>query len=433
MSLESILKIYVDRNSKVVNVEWNPELSIENPFDYKENPAKTAHHMLLIASVTETFLTGRAENARALLHHLYNELGEELYLTKDEEQLGVLVESCTFYPDFGPERYEIPDTIVSVNKYVESAGGDLIEYAENFEEPAELVKGLGRIKRMEGFWEKKAWMYTQWCTRPHPDLGLFENFSPSDLRIPITSYIIDVAKCLDLVKYKEPDWITDPGKRSQVQHDLTELGKKFYPEDPCRISYPFYLLGRWIRGKPLNKHTLLSHLEFFDRLYRQTGTVPVIYDIVSTMKSGLEKRLSHELSKLKIVYYYESNLFPLTEGIVYTPDFVMPRVIIQGRKVVLEPHGVWDPLRKRRVRVGRRSIQVDAAPSRVSLQERNFTNKLRTFRKLYGEQYHLILIAPPRQVNRIERNYPKTYDQLYPINDIPKMLYELPKDNQQFN
>ena len=63
MSLEYLLEQYVVRNSKVVNVEWNPELSIENPFDYKEKPAKTAHHMLLIASVTETFLTGRSENA----------------------------------------------------------------------------------------------------------------------------------------------------------------------------------------------------------------------------------------------------------------------------------------------------------------------------------------------------------------------------------
>ncbi len=59
-------------------------------------------------------------------------------------------------------------------------------------------------------------------------------------------------------------------------------------------------------------------------------------------------------------------------------------------------------------------------------------NKLRIFRRHYKHMYYLILIVPSPFRDRIERNYPDIYDELYEDRDIPKMLYNI-KNNVHSN
>jgi hypothetical protein len=50
-------------------------------------------------------------------------------------------------------------------------------------------------------------------------------------------------------------------------------------------------------------------------------------------------------------------------------------------------------------------------------------NKLRVFREYYKKMYYLILIVPSPYKERIEREYPEIYDEIYEERDIPKILY----------
>jgi hypothetical protein len=62
----------------------------------------------------------------------------------------------------------------------------------------------------------------------------------------------------------------------------------------------------------------------------------------------------------------------------YKPDFLLPQITNNGRKVLLEPHGI-----------------------RSNLIE--FLAKLAVFRKHYGEYFCLILIVPDHYVEIIEK------------------------------
>jgi hypothetical protein len=109
-----------------------------------------------------------------------------------------------------------------------------------------------------------------------------------------------------------------------------------FPKDPARVDYPFFLMGRWLKQKNLNRNTLKDALQFFEHVHEETGKPHSYYQSLSRYKSGWEKKTAITLSRMKIPYGYEPISFPLP-GDTYTPDFILDKSI-QGRKIVLEPH-----------------------------------------------------------------------------------------------
>ena len=102
------------------------------------------------------------------------------------------------------------------------------------------------------------------------------------------------------------------------------------------------------------------------------------------------------------MFYYESQVFNLGDGITYRPDFILPEPIIDGTQIVLEPHGFWK-----------------------GDHEKQVTEKYSKFRQQFGSFYHLILIVHPNDYTRIRDNYPEAYDDIIESNRMPDLLYML--------
>ncbi|MFW6109544.1 MAG: hypothetical protein ACOC6N_03755, partial [archaeon] len=226
MALEEItplLKDYVERNSGVVNLEWDPDLSEEllfDPFaDSYEEERFTANYFLLVASITETGLIGRAENSRALMIYLHKVLEDDLLIETDARKLQNIINNSIYYKHLGPYKEKIPDTLASINIYANNvAQGDLIRYASSFTEPEDLVRNIAEnVDRMDGRFLKKTWMYLSWMTRPYPDLRVFQNFSPRNLSVYMTSYVMDVGCCLNLCPKHDDEWWNNNQNREEAR------------------------------------------------------------------------------------------------------------------------------------------------------------------------------------------------------------------------
>ena len=434
MSFENVSELllnFISSNSKAVNLEWDPRLSeklLFNPFNIApEIREHIAHYFLLVSSITETDLIGRAENARALMIHYNKVCMDTLYSIVDPDVFREILETYPFVNELGPERAHIPEVLVSVNEYVRDSGmGNFLDYVRHFSLPQEVVDDIsGKVMRMNGIHVEKAWLYIIWCSRPYPDLGLFSHFSLGDLKLPLTSYTSDVARCLGLCPYDGLDWRMDVLRREEVRENLTVFCSDLVPDDPGVFAYPFYYLGRWIRGKNLSLDLLRRYLEFFNKLHEQTGNLPVTFDIVSREMSTFEESLRAELEKTRLMFQYESLRFHLPGGITYRPDFVLPDCKIKGRTVLLEPHGIWGLPEERVLNIGGRNICVQAYSDKPDPSEIRFTSKMRSFRQLFGTDYYLVMIVPSRFVDRVEMRYPAIFDELYVGTDIPELLYKL--------
>jgi hypothetical protein len=204
-----------------------------------------------------------------------------------------------------------------------------------------------------------------------------------------------------------------------------------FPEDPARIDYPFYVLGRWMRDEKLSLGLLTSHLQFWKKIHEKLKKPPITFDVVSRNESTFEKSVREELEKLQFMFLFEPYPFTLPEqsGVPqYRPDFVLPRCWKKGKIVILEPHGIWTPLQKRTVKLDKWSFPIWVTPAEIDPDESMFVNKLRAFREVYKDMYYLILIVPPAFRQRVEDSYPDIYDELYEGGDIPKLLFELKKN-----
>ena len=408
--IRCLLKQFVERNSNVTGIQWDPEMYpklLIKPYskDYEER-RRTAHYFLLVASVDESRVIGRAENARALLIHLHKRFRDKLFNISRAEKFEKEVRNCRFYNDFGPEKGCISRILSSVNKFVsERAGGDLINYARKFRKPKKMVEEISRnVKRMGGPWKEKAWMYMKWMVRPKPDLGIFKNFSPRDLFIPLTIEITNVAACLGLMEKVDSRWWKNEEQVEQTRERVTAYAKELFPEDPLKVDYPFFMLGRWLRGKDLSRQLLEEYLRFFDELYKLTGTTPVKYNIASRVKSGLEEKVRRELKKAKILFYYESEIFNLPGGITYKADFILRRQKVEGKTVILEPHGTWEE-------------DGEKAAFKYAL-----------FRETFGKYYYLILLVPERYFRFVRDTYKDSYDDIFEISNVPDLLFLLKKN-----
>jgi len=248
----SLIKQYVKDHSRTVDLQFDSKKEPKLPIDiyssnYREKK-KVAHYLLLVASVDEFRLVGKAENARRFLVYLYQRLGWQLFRTLKSSDFKRLVFNNEDPVSLGPSHQKIPDILTQVNNYVcETANFDLISYSKKFNRPREMVRDLSQIPRMGGAVQKKAWMYMRWMVRKRPDLGIFKQFSPKDLFIPLDTNVAKIAICLGLVENKGTLTWGDVKR-------ITEFSRDLFPNDPAKVDEPFFLLGRKLRGSSDRKN-----------------------------------------------------------------------------------------------------------------------------------------------------------------------------------
>jgi len=266
-----LLKDFVERNSNIKDIQFDPRVPpklLIDPYskDYEEK-RKVAHYFLLVASIDEGNVIGRAENARRLMVYLHQKFKEKLLEIDSPSQFEKAILECKIYDELGPLRFKIPYILASVNKFVLNiAKNDLIKYSQRLDKPRNMVKNIGKfIVRMGGPIQKKAWIYMRWMVRPYPDLRIFNNFSPKDLFIPLTRDILRVAVCLGLIED-----VNIPLHWGHVEV-VTNFARTIFPNDPVKVDFPFFLIGRWLRGKKLNSQNLERTLTLFDEFYKKTG------------------------------------------------------------------------------------------------------------------------------------------------------------------
>ena len=367
--LLSLLLGFVNMNSNVVDVQWDRRMSprlLLNPYSEDCEERKiAAHYFLLVSSVLEDEVVGFSENARKLLVYLHEAFNNRLFEISKPHIFEEEIIKCGFYGDLGPYREVIPEILTCVNKFVrDKAEKNLIKYSQRFSKPKDLVEDLAQnIERMNEPRKDKAWVYMRWMVRPEPDLEIFNHFSPEDLSVPLTGENANVAASLGLINSVAPSLWKDKHRAMEAREKITKFAKQLFPKDPAKVDYPFFLLGRWLKQKNLNKNTLKEALQFFDHIHKVTGQPHAYYQKLSRYKSGWEKMTARTLSKMKIPYGYETISFPLP-GDSYTPDFILDESI-QGRKIVLEPH--YEMTQKQ-------------------------AHKYSLFKRIYGQEFLLILL-----------------------------------------
>jgi hypothetical protein len=338
----SSLSRFVDMNSDVVDVQWDgrmsPRLLVDPYSESYEERKIAAHYFLLASSVLEDRVVGFSENARRLLVYLHKKFGNRIFEILKPHLFEEEIVKCGFYGDLGRYRDVIPEVLTGVNRFVRNkAEKNLIEYSQRFSKPKNLAEDLAQNIEVTYVPHKdEAWIYMRWMVRPKPDLELFSHFSPENLYVPLTRENANVAASLGLIKSAAPYMWKDKNAAMKARDRITEFARKLSPKDPAKVDYPFFLLGRWLKQKRLNRNTLKEALQFFDHMHEVTGQPHAYYHKMSRYKSGWEKKTARTLSKMKIPYGYETISFPLP-GDTYTPDFILDKSI-HGRKIILEPH-----------------------------------------------------------------------------------------------
>jgi len=338
----SSLSRFVDMNSNVVDVQWDRRMSprlLVNPYSENYEEKKTAaHYFLLASSVLEEGVVGFSENARSLLVHLHEKFGDRLFEIRKPHIFEEEIIKCGFYHKLGIYREVIAEVLAGVNRFVRNkAEKDLVKYSQRFSTPKDLAEDLAQNIEVANVPHKdETWIYMRWMVRPKPDLELFSHFSPENLYVPLTRENANVAASLGLIKSAAPYLWKDKNAAMKARERITGFAKQLSPKDPAKVDYPFFLLGRWLRQKNLNRNTLKEALQFFDNMHKVTGQPHAYYQTMSRYKSGWEKKTASILSKMKISYGYETITFPLP-GDTYTPDFILDKSV-QGRKIILEPH-----------------------------------------------------------------------------------------------
>jgi len=273
--LVDLLKRFIESNSIVPDLQFDPNIQPKLPVDpYSEDyneKKRTAHYLLLVASIDEGNVVGAADNARKLMVRLYDHFGDEVFEITDGSVLRKVFHDISSAIPLGRLREMIPEILASVNRFVrEKASGDIIGYSRRFERPIEFVdvlaRSIERMGRSKNSVRKKAWMYMRWMVRGYPDLRIFDHFSPRGLFVPLDKNVAKVAACLGLIPSSK---ISNLGWKDVLR--VTEFARKLYPDDPAKVDYPFFLLGRKMGKLPLSAQTLKRVLEISGVSSRKTG------------------------------------------------------------------------------------------------------------------------------------------------------------------
>ena len=346
MATDEVLPLLVDfinKNSNVADVQWDRRMSprlLFNPYstNYEERKI-TAHYFLLAASILDDTIVGYPENVRMLLSYLHVAFNDSLFDIKKPHIFEEEIVKSDFYSDLGPNKKAASEILASVNVFVKTkAEKNLLQYSQRFSKPKDFIDDIARnVIALSESHIDKAWAYMRWMVRPAPDLQIYDHLLPEDLYVPLTKENANVATSLKVIDSASPSLWRDVHTAAVARQKITDFAKQLYPQDPCKVDYPFFLLGRWLRQKSLNRYTLKTAVDFLDRMQNVTGQSQAYYQKMSRYKSGWEKKTALTLLKMHIPYGYETISFPLPDNEVYTPDFILEKKL-QGRKIILEPH-----------------------------------------------------------------------------------------------
>jgi uncharacterized protein (TIGR02757 family) len=156
----------------------------------------------------------------------------------------------------------IPNILASVNSFSrDRAKGDLVNFSKQFTSPAALAEEIAmnvlRMGRTPGSTRKKTWMYLRWMVRERPDLRLFHHFHTKDLFVPLDRNVARVAACLGMIPEDHMNSLTWDDTVA-----VTDLARNIFPDDPAKVDYPFFLLGRRLRfTSSLSEASLASTIE----------------------------------------------------------------------------------------------------------------------------------------------------------------------------
>lgn len=337
-----LLVDFINKNSDVADVQWDRRMSprlLFNPYSEKYEERKiVAHYFLMAASLLDDTVIGYPENARMLLIYLHEAFGNQFFEIKKAHLFEEEIVKADFYNDLGPNKKKASEILADVNLFIRNkAERNLLKYAQKFTKPKDFIEDLSQnIASLSGPQKDRAWIYMRWMVRSDPDLQIYDHLLPEDLYVPLTRENANVAVSLGLIPYATPALWHDEQAAAQARQKLTDFAKHLFPHDPAKIDYPFFLLGRWLKQKPLNRHTLKTALDFLNRMQKVTGQSQAYYQKMSRYKSGWEKKTAVTLLKMHIPYGYETISFPLPNE-VYTPDFILEKKLA-GRKIILEPH-----------------------------------------------------------------------------------------------
>jgi len=310
-----------------------------NPYSEKFEERKiAAHYFLLAASILDDTIVGYPENARMLLVYLHEAFGSTFFEIKKAHLFEEEIVKADFYHDLGPNKKAASEIFAQINLFVKlKAERNLLQYAQKFTKPKGFIEDLAQnIPALAGPHKDKLWIYLRWMVRPQPDLQIYDHFLPEDLYVPLTKENANVVASLGVIESASPSVWRDEKTASESRQKLTDFAKRLFPQDPAKVDYPFFLLGRWLKQKTLNRYTLKTALDFLERMQKITGQSQAYYQKMSRYKSGWEKKTALTLLRMHIPYGYETISFPLPNE-VYTPDFILEKTV-QGRKIILEPH-----------------------------------------------------------------------------------------------
>jgi hypothetical protein len=340
--IQALLVEFINKNSNVADVQWDRRMSprlLFNPYSEKyEERRIVAHYFLLAASILDDTVVGYPENARMLMVYLHEAFGNQFFEIKKAHLFEEEIVKAEFYHDLGPNKKAASENLASVNLFIRNtAERNLLKYAQKFTKPKDFIEDLSKnIPSLSGPHKDRAWTYMRWMVRPQPDLQIYDHLLPEDLYVPLTKENANVAASLGIIPTASPSLWRDEQTAAHARQRLTDYAKKLFPHDPAKIDYPFFLLGRWLKQKTLNRYTLKTALDFLERMQKITGQSQAYYQKMSRYKSGWEKKTALTLLRMHIPYGYETISFPLPNE-VYTPDFILEKTV-QGRKIILEPH-----------------------------------------------------------------------------------------------
>ena len=426
--LKELIVRFVDTYGAVSDLELDLHLQPKPSFmPLNTYPAKleAAHYFLLAAALSDFQLTGNPRNIQLLLNHLSEVFGAKLYTIRNPTEFKREVEKfeqkIENLDHLGEAKAEIPEVLCSVNQFVaQKANGDLIDYTTKLSQkgrkPKDFVETLSyTVKRMNKQHKSKSWLYLRWMVRGPPDLGLFP-FDPKDLMMSLTTPKLRVYVALGLSnnenlpfalnsKNKPDSWWENTAEFDADAERLTKFACSLFPEDPAKIDFPFFILGTWLEYSDLTTDSLERSLRFFIQKQQELlgplmRYLTVVYHynrvgerIEPGAFTAFEKEVYDHLKNKQVIAYYEFMEFKLSQEnqfLTYKPDFLLPQLTNNGRKVLLEPHGV-----------------------KTNLKE--FLNKTKAFRKHFGKYFCLILIVPDDFIELIDNLDPEhdAYDLIW--------------------